>query len=75
MRAAPLDWGIIILFLGIIIGITWYAKRYMRSTADFLAANRLAGRYLLTVSSSFAGAITLVAVWEMTYSTGLPPQW
>lgn len=75
MRAAPLDWGIIILFLGIIIGITWYAKRYMRSTADFLAANRLAGRYLLAVSSSFAGAITLVAVWEMTYSTGLPPQW
>ncbi len=75
MRAAPLDWGIIILFLGIIIGIAFYSKRFMRSTADFLAANRLAGRYLLTVSSGFAGAITLVAVWEMTYSTGLPPQW
>ncbi|MBS1369095.1 MAG: sodium:solute symporter [Lentisphaeria bacterium] len=75
MRAAPLDWGIILLFLGIIIGIACYSKRFMRSTADFLAANRLAGRYLLTVSSGFSGAITLVAVWEMTYSTGLPPQW
>lgn len=75
MRAAPLDWGIIVLFLCIIIGIAFYSKRFMRSTADFLAANRLAGRYLLTVSSTFAGAITLVAVWEMTYSTGLPPQW
>jgi hypothetical protein len=43
-----IDWTIIVLLLGSLIGITTYAKRYMRSVADFLAANRLAGRYMLT---------------------------
>lgn len=75
MRASLFDWMIIALCLVIILWVALYTKRFMRSTADFLAANRLAGRYLLTVSSGFSGAITLVAVWEMTYSTGLPPQW
>ena len=52
-----------------------YTKKYMRSVADFLAANRLAGRYMLTVSSGFGGAISLIAVWEMVYDAGLPTQW
>lgn len=75
MRASFIDCCIIFVFLAFVIGLAYYAKRFVRSIADFLAASRLAGRYLLTVSSGFSGAITLVAVWEMTYSTGLPPQW
>jgi SSS family solute:Na+ symporter len=47
----------------------------MHSVADFLAANRLAGRYLLTVSSGFGGAISIIAMWEMVYDAGLPTQW
>jgi SSS family solute:Na+ symporter len=47
----------------------------MKSVADFLAANRLAGRYMLTVSSGFGGAISLIALWEMVYDAGLPTQW
>ncbi len=70
-----LDWVIIIAVLGALIGITVFAKRYNRSVSDFLAANRLAGRYLLTVSSGFGGAISLIAVWQMTYHNGLPAQW
>ena len=70
-----LDWAIVILLLGSLLAITSYTKRYMRSIADFLAANRLAGRYMLTVSSGFGGAISLIAMWEMLYDSGLPTQW
>ncbi len=70
-----IDWSIIAVVLALLVGITLFAKRYNRSVSDFLAANRLAGRYLLTVSAGFGGAISLVATWEMTYWNGLPAQW
>jgi len=70
-----LDWLFIVALLGAIIGITLYVRKYMRSVADFLAADRLAGRYLLTVCGGFGGAISLVAMWEMVYGAGLPTQW
>lgn len=70
-----IDWTIVLVMVAGIIAVTCYGKRYMRSVSDFLAADRMAGRYLLTVSSGFYGAISLVAMWEMTYSTGLPPNW
>lgn len=69
------DWTIVVVILLMLLGITFFGKRYSRSVSDFLAANRLAGRYLLTVSSGFGGAITLIATWEMTYSNGLPATW
>ena len=70
-----IDWSILGAMAVMVIAVTLFTKRYMRSIADFLAADRLAGRYLLTVASGFYGAISLVATWEMTYSTGLPPTW
>ena len=70
-----IDWTIVAACLAGVIGITAYAQRYSRTVADFLAANRMAGRYLLTVSSGFMGTISLVALWEMVYSTGLTTQW
>lgn len=70
-----IDWTIVVTILIALIMITAYARRYNRSVSDFLAANRLAGRYLLTVSSGFSGAIALVASWEMFYCNGLPVQW
>lgn len=70
-----LDWMIVVALLATLIGITIYSKRYVRGVADFLAANRLAGRYLLTVSSGFTGAIGIIASWEMVYNAGLPTQW
>ncbi len=70
-----LDWMMVIALLAALIGITVYAKRYVRGVADFLAANRLAGRYLLTVSTGFGGAISIVATWEMVYNAGLSTQW
>lgn len=69
------DWLIVISCLTALVGVAAYAQRYSRTVADFLAANRMAGRYLLTVSSGFLGTISLVATWEMVYSTGLTTQW
>ena len=75
MKMHWIDWSIIIFLLGSLLIITIYTRRYMKSVADFLAANRLAGRYMLTVSSGFGGAISIIAVWEMMYNSGLPTQW
>ena len=55
-----LDWMMVIALLAVLIGITVFSKRYVRGVADFLAANRLAGRYLLTVSTGFGGAISIL---------------
>jgi SSS family solute:Na+ symporter len=71
-----IDWTIVVLLLGALLSVTLYTKRYTKSIADFLAANRLAGRYLLTVSYGLVGgAISIIAVWEMVYKNGLPTQW
>ena len=70
-----LDLTIVVLMLAGIIGMACYAQRFCRTVPDFLAANRLAGRYLLTVSGGFSGMISLIGMWEMMYTTGLPPQW
>lgn len=75
MTASVATWGISAIMVGILLAVTIYSKRYMRGVADFLAADRMAGRYLLTVAGGFYGTVTLMALWEMTYHSGLPPQW
>jgi len=75
MNLHLIDWMMVVIVLSALIAITVFAKKYNKSVADFLAANRMAGRYLLTVSSGFGGAISLVAMWEMVYINGLPAQW
>ncbi len=70
-----IDWLIVALFFGSLFVVVLYLSRLNRSVADFLAANRTAGRYLLTVSqaaSSF-GAISAIAVFELHYNAGFPP--
>jgi SSS family solute:Na+ symporter len=49
----------------------------MRSVADFLAAGRTGGRYLVSLSSEAAGlgAITIVGMLEMNYIAGFTLQW
>ena len=38
------DWLIVIIPVVLILGISVYAKRYVRGIVDFLAAGRFAGR-------------------------------
>ena len=72
---SPLDWIVAAVFVGAFAALAIYLKRYTRSVADFLAANRCAGRYLLTVAegASGVGAITLVAQFEVYYHAGFVP--
>ena len=66
------DLLIVIIPLIIIIGFAIRAKRYARGVVDFLAAGRVAGRYVISVGDLTAGlsVITLVAGAEQNYQTG-----
>ena len=70
-----IDWTIVGVLMAALMALAVFVKRYMRSVSDFLAANRMAGRYIVSVSNGFGGAISMVALWEMTYANGLPAQW
>lgn len=67
-----IDWLIVAIPLVILLAITLYSKRYVRGVVDYLAAGRVAGRYVLTVGDMTAGLgiITLVASVEAAYHTG-----
>lgn len=70
-----IDWSIIVVLLAGLTWLTLATRRYVRSVADFLAANRVAGRYLLTVSQGIGGGIAIIGAWEMIYTAGFPSQW
>jgi len=73
----PVDWAILGVSLAGLGVFSIYTSRLMKGVADFLAANRQAGRYLLTVAGGMAGmgAITAVAFFEMYYAAGFVPVW
>ena len=50
-----IDWLIVISLLGFICVSAYTTRQYMRSVADFLSANRCAGKYLLGVADGIAG--------------------
>ena len=72
-----LDWCIIIGMIALLIGVLLYCNRYMRNAADFLAASRCAGRYVLSISEGVASfaVINSVAAFEMFYRAGFANQW
>lgn len=66
------DWMIVIIPMMILLGVAFYSRRYVRDVVDYLAAGRIAGRYVLAVGD-MAGAlsvITLIAGCEAYYQTG-----
>lgn len=72
MNLQTIDWVIVGSLFALLIIITLGSRHHMRSVADFLAAGRCAGRYLISVSEGAAGlgAITLVGFWEVYYQRG-----
>lgn len=70
-----LDWAILAAFVLVVILVATYTTRYMKSVADFLAGNRAAGRYLLTIDGLNTGAISMVALWELWYKAGYGAAW
>ena len=72
-----IDWGVVAVILLFFVLLAYSTKKYTRSTSDFLAANRLAGRYLLTLAEGVAGlgAISIIARFQMVYEAGFAPNW
>lgn len=67
-----IDWIIVGLCLVLVGGIGFYTQRFVKGVSDFLAAGRVAGRYVLCVAGGEAtfGLISAVAIWEMFYKSG-----
>jgi solute:Na+ symporter, SSS family len=74
---SSLDWILLVGVYATMIGGVLLLKPFMRSVADFLAAGRTAGRYLLSVSQGMAalGAITVVGYLEQNYVAGFALTW
>src|ERR1035437_3798089 len=66
------DWAIVSISLFVVLYIGLKSRRYIKGVSDFLTAGRVAGRYVIAVSSGEAGMglISLVAIWEMYYTCG-----
>lgn len=77
MNLSWIDWTILAVAVISLRFVSLSTKRYMRGVADFLSANRSAGRYLLTIAGAMGttATISIAAQWEMYYSAGLPPVW
>jgi len=77
MHLSWLDWSFIAGVPIVFIIVAFRTNKYAKSTADFLAANRLAGRYLLTMAEGMMvlAAGGLVATWQLNYRTGFGAHW
>ena len=67
-----IDWLIVLVPMVIVIATALKSQRYVTSVADFLAAGRVAGRYVVAVAGGEAamGLISVVAMMEMYYKVG-----
>jgi SSS family solute:Na+ symporter len=67
-----IDWIIIAALPVVLLVAAAKTRRHARSVSGFLAANRCAGRYLITVAYGMAqvGVISLVWFWQQYYDVG-----
>ena len=67
-----LDYLVVIIPVLFVLLAAWYTRRYVKGVADFLAAGRVAGRYIISVADMANGLaiISLVAYVEEHYRTG-----
>ncbi len=72
-----IDW-VLVAALPIVLAITALTtRRHARTVSGFLAAERCAGRYLITVAYGMAqvGVISLVWFWQQYYDVGFTSIW
>lgn len=72
-----IDIAITALPLLIVLTAGLYARQYVKSVADFITANRCAGRYLLSIAGGElqAGAVVFVAGFEVFSQGGFAYAW
>ena len=68
-----IDWILMFLPFTAVLGLAVYARKYARDAVDFLAAGRIAGRYVICTGDIASGlsVIFLVATCEQTYRAGM----
>ncbi len=71
------DWSIVVIVFLMVGVIAIYTNRYTCSVADFLSANRCAGRYLLGGAELMAmvSATMFIGQFEQYYKGGFPVFW
>ncbi|MHB9036615.1 MAG: sodium:solute symporter family protein [Armatimonadota bacterium] len=77
MNLSWIDWTIMAVAVVVLRLVSLSTRHYMKGVSDFLSANRVAGRYLLTIASQMGGVgvVSIVAYFEMWYNAGLAPGW
>ncbi len=72
-----MDWGITVGFIAFVTVLAFRTRKYTRSVADFLSANRCAGRYMLATAENMAmvGAISVLAQFQLYYYGGFGSVW
>ncbi len=67
-----IDWLITIVPFVLILWMAVSCRKYVRGVVDYLAAGRVAGRYVMCVGSleSALGVVAIVATVEVNYQTG-----
>ena len=67
-----IDWTIMIVPMIFVIFMGFYSRKYIRGVTDYLAAGRVAGRYVISVGDVAKGlaVITLIGYTEAHYKTG-----
>ena len=72
-----MDWIILCIVVAGLAVSAYTTKKHIKSAASFLAANRCAGRYLLTMAEGMAcfGAITVLAEFQRYYTAGFGAVW
>ena len=67
-----IDWLIMLVPFAAVLWLAVYTRKYARDAVDFLAAGRVAGRYVICVGDLAASlsVITLVANCEAIYKVG-----
>lgn len=72
-----IDWSIVLVLLAFLVFVVVGTRRYMKGVADFLAAGRCGGRYLLCIAEGIAGlgVVTLLAFWQQYSKTGFTGIW
>ena len=67
-----LDWGILLVFIVLIVGIGIYSMRYVRGITDFLVCGRVCGRYVISVADMANGLalISMIGAVEAGYKSG-----
>lgn len=77
MNFTIIDWTIVVFMLVLMSSSIFSSQKKMKSVADYLSANRTAGRYLVSTAEGIAalGAISIIAFFEQFYSSGFTLMW